>query len=106
MKRETNPKPTAKSKSAGLVSTKARYVIIGGFLGAGKTTSVLKLAEWLRQRASRVGLISNDQGSGLVDTAMLFVSALSGVGAIWRSLESFKPGKPQPTHRVTALPRP
>ncbi|MBI3876046.1 MAG: cobalamin biosynthesis protein P47K [Verrucomicrobia bacterium] len=44
--------------------------MIGGFLGAGKTTAVLKLAEWLRARKLRAGLISNDQGTGLVDTAM------------------------------------
>lgn len=50
---------------------KARYVMIGGFLGAGKTTSVARLAERLTQQGQRVGLITNDQGSELVDTAML-----------------------------------
>ena len=49
----------------------ARYIMIGGFLGAGKTTAVLKLARHLRERGQRVGLITNDQGSELVDTAML-----------------------------------
>ena len=52
-------------------SSKARYVMIGGFLGAGKTTAVAKLAERLTKQGLRVGLITNDQGSGLVDTAML-----------------------------------
>src|SRR5438552_16925102 len=52
-------------------SSKARYVMIGGFLGAGKTTAVAKLAERLTDQGRRVGLITNDQGSGLVDTAML-----------------------------------
>src|SRR5881392_1372436 len=51
--------------------SKARYVMIGGFLGAGKTTAVAKLAERLTKQGLRVGLITNDQGSGLVDTAML-----------------------------------
>jgi Ni2+-binding GTPase involved in maturation of urease and hydrogenase len=51
--------------------SKARYIMIGGFLGAGKTTSVAKLAESLTARGLRVGLITNDQGSELVDTAML-----------------------------------
>lgn len=50
---------------------KARYIMIGGFLGAGKTTAVLKLAEYVRSRGQTVGLITNDQSVGLVDTAML-----------------------------------
>jgi G3E family GTPase len=50
---------------------KARYIMIGGFLGAGKTTAVLQLAHLLRQRGLQVGLITNDQSHGLVDTAML-----------------------------------
>src|SRR3954466_5259957 len=49
----------------------ARYVMIGGVLGAGKTTAVGRLAESLRADGLRVGLITNDQGSQLVDTAML-----------------------------------
>ena len=51
--------------------TKARYIMIGGFLGAGKTTAVLKLAEHLTAQGLRVGLITNDQSVGLVDSAML-----------------------------------
>jgi G3E family GTPase len=50
---------------------KARYVMIGGFLGAGKTTGVMRLAERLSARGLRVGLITNDQSTGLVDTAVL-----------------------------------
>ncbi len=50
--------------------TKARYVMIGGFLGAGKTTAVLRLAHHLTARGMRVGLITNDQSTGLVDTAL------------------------------------
>jgi G3E family GTPase len=50
---------------------KARYIMIGGFLGAGKTTAVAKLARHLHEQGLRVGLITNDQGSRLVDTAML-----------------------------------
>jgi G3E family GTPase len=51
--------------------TKARYIMIGGFLGAGKTTAVAALAQRLTKQGLRVGLITNDQGSELVDTAML-----------------------------------
>ena len=50
---------------------KARYIMIGGFLGAGKTTAVSKLAQHLTAQGLRVGLITNDQGRELVDTAML-----------------------------------
>ena len=50
---------------------KARYIMIGGFLGAGKTTAVGKLARRLSDQGLRVGLITNDQGRNLVDTAML-----------------------------------
>lgn len=49
---------------------KADYVMIGGFLGAGKTTAVLALAQALTARGRRVGLITNDQSVGLVDTAL------------------------------------
>lgn len=48
-----------------------RYIMIGGFLGAGKTTAVARLAQRLTEQGRRVGLITNDQGSELVDTAML-----------------------------------
>jgi len=49
----------------------ARYVMIGGFLGAGKTTAVEGLARILTDRGHTVGLITNDQSSGLVDTTIL-----------------------------------
>ena len=52
-------------------SKKARYIMIGGFLGAGKTTAVGHLAKFLADEGLRVGLITNDQGRNLVDTAML-----------------------------------
>src|SRR5262250_1953443 len=54
-------------------STKStpRYIMIGGFLGAGKTTAIAMLAQRLSAQGKRVGLITNDQGSELVDTAML-----------------------------------
>ena len=50
---------------------KVRYIMVGGFLGAGKTTAVMQLAGWLSGKGLRVGLITNDQGSHLVDTTML-----------------------------------
>ena len=50
---------------------RALYAMIGGFLGSGKTTAVARLARRLVDRGLRVGLISNDQSTGLVDTAIL-----------------------------------
>jgi len=50
---------------------KARYIMIGGFLGAGKTTALGSLATRLANQSIRVGLITNDQGRNLVDTTML-----------------------------------
>lgn len=49
----------------------ARYVMVGGFLGAGKSTAVLALAERYASRDQRVGLITNDQSVGLVDTTLM-----------------------------------
>ncbi len=48
----------------------ARYILVGGFLGAGKTTALLRLAGVLKTDGLKVGLITNDQSTGLVDTAM------------------------------------
>lgn len=44
--------------------------MIGGFLGAGKTTVIQRFAKYLDARGLRVGLITNDQGAGLVDSAI------------------------------------
>ena len=43
-------------------------VIVGGFLGAGKTSLILVAARLLEQRGMRCGVILNDQGDELVDT--------------------------------------
>ncbi len=48
----------------------SRYLMIGGFLGAGKTTLIQRFAAYLDERGRRVGLITNDQGAGLVDSAI------------------------------------
>ncbi len=43
-------------------------VFVGGFLGAGKTTLIIKAAEMLVDTGRRVAVITNDQDAGLVDT--------------------------------------
>lgn len=50
---------------------KTRIILIGGFLGAGKTTLLWKMAERLTEQGNKIGLITNDQASELVDTAFL-----------------------------------
>jgi G3E family GTPase len=45
--------------------------MVGGFLGAGKTTALLRLAERFTSEGRRVGLITNDQSHGLVDTSIV-----------------------------------
>lgn len=45
--------------------------MIGGFLGAGKTTTILRLAEYYRAQGRRVAIVTNDQASDLVDTLLL-----------------------------------
>lgn len=45
-----------------------RFAMIGGFLGAGKTTAILRLAQRYAAEGRRVGIIANDLGQGLVDT--------------------------------------
>jgi G3E family GTPase len=49
----------------------AEYVMVGGFLGAGKTTALLRLAAHFTAQGRRVGLITNDQSRGLVDTSIV-----------------------------------
>ncbi|HVL66288.1 MAG TPA: GTP-binding protein [Vicinamibacterales bacterium] len=48
----------------------AHYLMVGGFLGAGKTTALLRAGAYLTDAGHRVGLIMNDQSESLVDTAL------------------------------------
>lgn len=48
-----------------------RLVLIGGFLGAGKTTLMAQAGRRLAAQGKTVGFITNDQADQLVDTEML-----------------------------------
>ena len=48
-----------------------RMVLVGGFLGAGKTTLMAIAGRRLAARGMQVGFITNDQAGELVDTALL-----------------------------------
>lgn len=45
-----------------------RFIMIGGFLGAGKTTAIGRLARHYMTEGLRVGVVTNDQAHDLVDT--------------------------------------
>jgi G3E family GTPase len=48
-----------------------RFILIGGFLGAGKTTTIARLAHYYQSQGKRVGIVTNDQATDLVDTNSL-----------------------------------
>ena len=48
-----------------------RYLMLGGFLGAGKTTTIARLAQHYTSRGLKIGIVTNDQASDLVDTNTL-----------------------------------
>ena len=50
---------------------RTRFVMLGGFLGAGKTTAIARLARHWISLGLKVGLVTNDQAYGLVDTESL-----------------------------------
>src|SRR6187455_747609 len=48
-----------------------RFVMLGGFLGAGKTTTIARLARHYQSQGKKVGIVTNDQATDLVDTNSL-----------------------------------
>ncbi len=48
-----------------------RIILVGGFLGAGKTTLIWRVAERLMSQGKKVALITNDQAPELVDSELL-----------------------------------
>jgi G3E family GTPase len=47
-----------------------RFVPLGGFLGAGKTTTLIAAAKALEAGGTRVAIVTNDQGTELIDTRL------------------------------------
>jgi Ni2+-binding GTPase involved in maturation of urease and hydrogenase len=54
-----------------------RVLVIGGFLGAGKTTLMLRTARRLAAQGKRVGLVTNDQAPDMVDTRLVRLAEFS-----------------------------
>ncbi len=48
-----------------------RFIMVGGFLGAGKTTTLSRLARHYMHSGLNVGVVTNDQATDLVDTNTL-----------------------------------
>ena len=48
-----------------------KIITVSGFLGAGKTTAIAELASCYTNTGYKVAIITNDQGSDLVDTQFL-----------------------------------
>ena len=53
-----------------------KLYIVGGFLGSGKTTAIIAAAKQLMRQGQKVGVITNDQGKYLVDTAFFALSKI------------------------------
>ncbi|QDV25388.1 CobW-like GTP-binding protein [Aureliella helgolandensis] len=53
------------------MSDPIQFVMVGGFLGAGKTTLIAKLAQKFQAEGKHVCVVTNDQAAGLVDTELL-----------------------------------
>lgn len=53
------------------MSNAPRFIMIGGFLGSGKTTTIARLAAHFRAEGKNVAIVTNDQATDLVDTLLL-----------------------------------
>ena len=52
-------------------SPRTRFVLLGGFLGSGKTTTIARLARRYQAEGRRVAIVTNDKAHELVDTLNL-----------------------------------
>ncbi len=63
---------TGQTKAASRLAADApdsvRFMVVSGFLGAGKTTTMIALGEYMNGHGQHVGIIANDLGANLVDT--------------------------------------
>ncbi len=53
--------------------------LVGGFLGSGKTTAIVQACKLLAESGLRAGVVTNDQGKYLVDTAFVRLQDLPAV---------------------------
>lgn len=55
-----------------------QMILLGGFLGAGKTTTMIRAAKAIEATGERVSVITNDQADNLVDTQAAQAAGLNG----------------------------
>lgn len=56
-----------------------RFMVVSGFLGAGKTTTMIALAEHMNEHYGETAIIANDLGANLVDTSLTQTSGCNVV---------------------------
>lgn len=56
-----------------------KFMVVSGFLGAGKTTTMMALAEYMNQHYGETAIMANDLGANLVDTSLTQVSGYTVV---------------------------
>ena len=56
---------------------KIRFMVVSGFLGAGKTTTMIALAEHMNATYGETAIIANDLGANLVDTNLTQTSGFT-----------------------------
>jgi G3E family GTPase len=54
-----------------------RFVMLGGFLGSGKTTTIARLARHYQQQGKTVAVVTNDKAADSVDTLRLQAEGLN-----------------------------
>lgn len=57
--------------------SRPKLILLGGFLGSGKTTLMIELGRRLSSQGHTVGVVVNDQGDLLVDTAFATAAGLA-----------------------------
>lgn len=67
----TNHDTSAAASAPESAGEPIQVVMVSGFLGAGKTTALHTVGKQLTEQGYTVGMITNDQASGLVDTSIL-----------------------------------
>ncbi len=72
------------------------FILVGGSLGAGKTTTIARLARTYTDQGEKIGIVTNDQA--IVRQRLSDAAASMGGTVRVDSIQSFRPSRPVPTH--------